>query len=215
MKTRKRAYSMTVRAEKATATRQKILDSAVQLYRQSAIEDFTLDEIARRAGTTVQTVLRAFESKENLLIAALDRFAKGGEMMRQTPPGDVAAAVGAIFDIYETMGDLLMQRLADERRRPAMKPALDAGRANHRAWVEEVFAPLIKRLGRASRPEALHALTAATDIYVWQKLRRDMGLDRKAAEAVVRRMVLGVTVREENDGEDSVAQLVGRRQPAA
>jgi len=215
MKTRKRAYSMTVRAEKATATRQKILDSAVQLYRQSAIEDFTLDEIARRAGTTVQTVLRAFESKENLLIAALDRFAKGGEMMRQTPPGDVAAAVGAIFDIYETMGDLLMQRLADERRWTAMKPALDAGRANHRRWVEHIFAPLVARRGKAARAEMLDALTAATDIYVWQKLRRDMGLDRAAAEAVVRRMIFGAAMREKMNGEDSMAQLVGRRQPAA
>jgi len=215
MKMRKRAYSMTVRAEKATATRQKILDSAVQLYRQSAIEDFTLDEIARRAGTTVQTVLRAFESKENLLIAALDRFAKGGEMMRQTPPGDVAAAVGAIFDIYETMGDLLMQRLADERRWTAMKPALDAGRANHRRWVEHIFAPLVARRGKAARAEMLDALTAATDIYVWQKLRRDMGLDRAAAEAVVRRMIFGAAMREKMNGEDSVAQLVGRRQPAA
>jgi len=215
MKTRKRAYSMTVRAEKAAATRQKILDSAVQLYRQSAIEDFTLDEIARRAGTAVQTVLRAFESKENLLIEALDRFAKGGEMLRQTPPGDVEAAVGAIFDIYETMGDLLMQRLADERRRPAMKPALDAGRASHRRWVEQVFAPLVARRGKAARAEMLDALTVATDIYVWQKLRRDMGLSRDAAEAVVRRMIFGAAMREEMNGENSVAQLVGRRQPAA
>ncbi len=215
MKAAKRAYSMTRRAEKATATRNAILEAAAQLYCKRTIEDFTLDEVARVAGTTVQTVLRAFQSKENLLLAGLHRLAEGGASLRPTPPGDVAAAVGAIYDLYETMGDLLMQRLADERRRPAMKPALDAGRANHRAWVEDVFAPLIKRLGRASRPEALHALTAATDIYVWQKLRRDMGLDRKAAAAVVRRMVVGVTVREENDGEDSLAQLVGRRQPAA
>ena len=215
MKTRKRAYSMTVRAEKAAATRQKILASAVQLYRQSAIEDFTLDEIARRAGTTAQTVLRAFESKENLLIAALDRFARGGEMLRQTPPGDVEAAVGAIFDIYETMGDLLMQRLADERRRPAMKPALDGGRASHRRWVEQVFAPLVARRAKASRAEMLDALTVATDIYVWQKLRRDMGLSRDAAEAVVRRMIFGAAMREEMNGENPVAQLVGRRQPAA
>jgi AcrR family transcriptional regulator len=215
MKTRKRTYSMTVRAEKAAATRQKILDSAVRLYRQSAIEDFTLDEIARRAGTTAQTVLRAFESKENLLIAALDRSAKGGEMLRQTPPGDVEAAVGAIFDIYETMGDLLMQRLADERRRPAMKPALDAGRASHRRWVEQVFAPLVARRGKASRAEMLDALTVATDVYVWQKLRRDMGLSRDAGEAVVRRIIFGAAMKEETNGEDSLAQLVRRREPAA
>jgi AcrR family transcriptional regulator len=215
MKKAKRAYSMTRRAEKARATRQSILDSAARLYAGRSIEDFTLDEVARHAGTTVQTVLRAFESKENLLIVALHRLAEGGEPLKPTPPGDVAAAVGAIYDLYETMGDLLMQRLADERRRPAMKPALDAGRANHRAWVEDVFAPLVRSQGKAARVETLAALTAATDVYVWRKLRRDMGLHRAAAEAVVRRIIFGVTNGEESDGENSLAQLVGRREPAA
>jgi hypothetical protein len=113
------------------------------------------------------------------------------------------------------MGDLLMQRLADERRRMAMKPALDAGRANHRAWVENIFAPLVKGQGRRVRAEMLDAITAATDVYVWQKLRRDMGHGRAVAEAVVRRMILGETSRAPNDGEDSLAQLVRRRDPAA
>ena len=211
----KRTYSMTRRAEKAQATRSAILDGAVALYSGRSIEDFTLDEVARLAGTTVQTVLRAFESKENLLLAALHRFAEGGASLKPTPPGDVAAAVGAIYDLYETMGDFLMQRLADERRRPAMKPDLDVGRANHRTWVKIIFAPVVEPLGKAARAEALDALTAATDIYIWQKLRRDMGLDRNAAEAVVRRMILGATMREDTNGEYPVAQLVRRRQPAA
>ncbi len=215
MKETKRRYTMTRRAETAAATRQRILDSAVQLYCDRQIEEFTLDEVARRAGATVQTVLRAFGSKENLLLAALFRLAEGGAPLKPTPPGDVAAAVGAIFDLYELMGDVLMQRLADERRLPAIKPTLDQGRANHREWVEDVFAPLVKGRHAAERAEILDALTVATDIYVWEKLRRDMGLNRDAAEAVIRRMVLSLVKREEDDGEDSLAQLVGRREPAA
>jgi len=212
MKISKRPYTMTRRAEAAAATRQRILDSAVQLYCDWRIEDFTLDEVARRAGATVQTVLRAYGSKESLLLAALFRLAEGGVPLKPTPPGDVASAVGAIFDLYESMGDLLMQRLADERRLPAIKPTLDRGRANHREWVEDVFAPLVKGRRDAELAEILNALTVATDIYVWEKLRRDMGLNRDAAEAVVRRMVLSLVKREEDNGE---AQLVGRRQPAA
>jgi AcrR family transcriptional regulator len=215
MKKPKRAYSMTLRAEKAAETRRRILESAIALYGDRSIEDFTLDEVAHRAGVAVQTVLRAFESKENLLLAALHLYAESGVPLKPTPTGDVHAAVGAIYDLYETMGDLLMQRLADERRRPAMKPALDAGRANHRAWVEDIFAPLVKGRDRRVRAEMLDAFTAATDVYIWQKLRRDMGLGRAAAEAVVRRMILGETNRELNDGEDSLAQLVRRREPAA
>ncbi len=215
MKTTKRPYTMTRRAETAAATRLRILEGAVQLYCDRRIEDFTLDEVARRAGATVQTVLRAFGSKENLLLAALARLAEGGVPLKPTPPGDVGAAVGAIFDLYESMGDVLMQRLADERRLPAIKPTLDQGRANHREWVEDIFAPALKGCRDAERAEILDALDVATDIYVWEKLRRDIGLARDAAEAVVRRMVLSLVKREDDDGEDSLAQLVGRRQPAA
>jgi AcrR family transcriptional regulator len=211
----KRRYTMTRRAETAAATRQRILDSAVQLYCDRQIEDFTLDEVARRAGATVQTVLRAFASKENLLLAALHRLAEGGRSLKPTPLGDVAAAISAIFDLYESMGDFLMLRLADERRLPAIKPVLDEGRANHRAWVETIFAPQVKGRRAAERAEIFHALDVATDIYVWEKLRRDIGLSRDAAEAVVRRMVLSLVKREKHDGEDSLAQLVRRRQPAA
>ncbi len=215
MKKPKRPYSMARRAEMAAQTRARILDGAVALYIERSIEHFTLDEVAERAGTTVQTVLRAFESKENLLLAALFRLAEGGETLKATTPGDVPAAVDAIYDLYETMGDLLMQRLADERRLPAIKPSLDAGRNHHRRWVEAIFAPLVEKAPKAERAEILDALTAATDIYVWNKLRKDRGLNREAAAAVVRRMVLSLATREEGNVQNPVAELVGRRQPAA
>jgi AcrR family transcriptional regulator len=206
---------MTRRAEQAAATRARILDSALQIYSDRSIDEFTLDAIARRAETTVQTVLRAYASKENLLLAALHRLAEAGASLKPTPPGDVAAAVAAIFDLYETFGDMLMQRLADERRHPAMKPALDQGRGNHRAWVEEIFAPALKGRSRPTRGEILDGITVATDIYAWDKLRRDMNKSRAAAEAVACRMVTSLIQREDIDGKDPVAELVRRRQPAS
>ncbi len=215
MKKRKRTYTMTRRAEKAAATRERILNSAIRIYSDRSIDEFTLDEIARRAETTVQTVLRAFVSKENLLLTALFRLAEAGEGVKPTPPGDVTAAVAAIFDIYETFGDMLMQRLADEKRHPAMKPVLDQGRANHRAWVVDIFAPVLKGRSAGEREQILDGVTVATDIYAWEKLRRSMGLSRAAAEAVVRRMVTSLIHTEDPHGKNSVAELVRRRQPAS
>jgi hypothetical protein len=42
-----------------------------------------------------------------------------------------------------------------------------------------------------------------------------MALSRSVAEATVRKMITGVLEREAADGTDSVAELVGRRKPAA
>ena len=206
---------MTARAAKTEATRARIRASAMQLYCERAIEDFTLDEVAERAGTTVQTVLRAYASKDNLIYAALDELATSGVPLKPTPPGDVAAAVRAIYDIYETIGDLVIQRLSDERRRPSLKPSLDQGRVNHRDWVKSAFAPQLERHHGGPRTQLLNIVVVATDVYVWKLLRRDRALSRAAAETIVRRMITSATEREEADGTDSLAQLVGRRQPAS
>lgn len=215
MKTRKRPYVMTARAAKTRATAERIRASAMALYSERAIEHFTLEEIARRAGTTVQTVLRIFGSKEDLLFAALEGLAATGISLKVTPPGNIPAAVTAIFDVYETMGDLVIQRLNEERRYPALKPTLELGRQNHRAWVKAAFAPYLAQQEGNELTLMLNALVAATDVYVWKLLRRDRGLGRSAAEAVVRRLVEGVTRQEVSDGPDSLAELVRRRQPAA
>jgi AcrR family transcriptional regulator len=215
MKIAKRRYVMTARAAKADATRARIRASAMLLYRERAIEDFTLEEVARHAGTTVQTVLRAFGSKDELVYAALEELAASGVPIKPTPPGDVAAAVKAIYDIYEGMGDLVIQRLNDERRRPALKPALDQGRENHRDVVRTLFAPQLERPSGAARAQLLNILLVATDVYVWKLLRRDRALSRAAAEAIVCRMIEGVTNEERGHGKDFVAELVGRREPAS
>lgn len=216
MKMKTRPYDSTSRAAKAEAMRERILENAVRLYCEWGTDRFTLDEVARRAGATVQTVLRAYSTKDNLLLRALDRLAAGGAArLKPTEPGDVAAAVGAIFDVYEAMGDLLMRELGDESRRPTLKPALDRGRANHRAWVEEVFAPQIGEHRGAARAAMFAVVVVATDVYVWKKLRRDMALSRREAEAIVLRMIERDINREDDHGSDSLAELVGRREPAA
>jgi AcrR family transcriptional regulator len=215
MKSKKRHYAMTARAAKADATRARIRVSAMQLYCERPVEDFTLEEVAERAGVAVRTILRAYPSKDELVYAALEEMAAGGTFLKPTQPGDVKAGVAAFFDIYEGVGDLVMQRLSDERRHPGLKPMLDQGRDNHRDGVKTVFAPQLDRLQGAARALLLNILVVLTDVYVWKLLRRDMALGRAAAEAIVRRMVTGVLDKETADGTDSLAELVGRRQPAA
>jgi AcrR family transcriptional regulator len=211
MKKARRSYVMTARAAKAEATRARILASAMHLYCDRAIEDFTLDEVARHSATTVQTVLRAFGSKDKLIFAALGELAASGVSLKPTSPGDVDAAVTAIVDVYETMGDLVIQYLNDERRRPQLQSILDQGRENHRDWVKSAFAPQLKQQSGGARAQLLSLLIVATDVYVWKLLRRDQALGRSASETIVRRMINSAVNTEGADGRHSLAQLVGRR----
>ncbi len=220
MKMVRRPYVMTTRAAKAEATKARIRACTLELYRDRSLENFTLEEVAQRAGTTVQTVLRAFGSKDELIFSALEELAASGVPVKPTPPGDVAAYVNAIFDIYEAMGDLVIQRLGEERRRPALKATLDQGRAAHRDGVKAALAPQLARQSGAARTQLFNILMVATDVYVWKLLRRDRKLSRAAAEAIVARMIEGVTSLETADmetahGKDLMAELVGRREPAS
>ncbi|HEY7850198.1 MAG TPA: helix-turn-helix domain-containing protein, partial [Ktedonobacterales bacterium] len=65
--TRTRRYRMTSRATAAAETAQRILRATTDLYMERWLEDLTLEEVAARAGVTVQTVLRRFGSKTGLV----------------------------------------------------------------------------------------------------------------------------------------------------
>ena len=58
------------------------------------------------------------------------------------------------------------------------------GKALHRAWVEEVFAPYLAEAD--DRDELADLLVVATDVYTWKLLRRDRGLGRDRTERRMR-----------------------------
>jgi len=190
---RSRAYDMVNRAAQAQATRERISEAAVELYTERSLDGFTLDEVARRAEVTVQTVLRVFKTKDKLLLAALQALSThGGTMKTPDLPGDVAGAVAVIFDLYETVGNIIIQQLGDEHRLPGLKADMDLGRRGHADWVNAAFAPQLARRHGAVLKQVFNALMVATDVYVWKLLRYDQGLNRSAAEAVIEHIIAGI-----------------------
>jgi len=179
---------METRARQAEATRRRILDAARDLF-EAKSSGFTLDSVAARAGVSVQTVLRAFGSKESLLVAVIGTVRHRPHSYRQ--PASPQQAVRWLFDDYEEIGDRVIRMLAEEDQVTDFAEVARLGRENHRTWVRKSFGERLGRLAEREREGALTALVAATDVYVWKVLRRDMGLDRPAAEAAMTRLVRG------------------------
>jgi len=183
-----RPYLMRVRADSSDATRQRILDAAVDgLWRRRASE-VRLEDVATAAGVTVQTVLRVFGRKSALLASASaqlrDRIL---EQRESAAPGDLAGTVSALFDHYEDMGDFVIRNLADEEVLPELRGWLEQGRRAHRQSMQRQFAPQLAR--DEDRELVLDALVIACDVYTWKLLRRDAGRSRDDAEACVRFIV--------------------------
>ena len=189
-----RPYRMRARAEAAERTARNILTATVDLWREHALDDVTLQMIAERAGVTVQTVIRRFGSKDGVIDTCIRSDAAAIVAHRaQAPVGDVGAALDVLFEHYEQVGDAVLRTLDLQERYPAAKAITDAGRAEHRAWCERVFAPYLPAVTSDRYATRVDAFVAATDLYLWKLLRRDLGRSTAEALQAVRALVDGLT----------------------
>lgn len=185
----RRQYTMRARADAAAATRERIVHSAVQLLHERLTSDIRLDDVARRAEVSVQTLLRVFRSRSELFAVAFDEALHViAAELDWVEPGDVAASVSAWLDHYERIGDVVIRSLAEESD-PAVEPIVRTGRTKHRERVERQFGPQLVERSPHERVELVDALMCTCDVYTWKLLRRDVGRSRPEAEAIVRRMV--------------------------
>lgn len=184
-----RTYTMDARAQSTAATRERIVRCARDLFVAQRFEDVTLAAIAEASGVSHQTVLNHFESKEGVVRAVADLVKERTAAARRAEPGDVEGAVRALVADYERMGDANVRWATSEL--DALAEPLDDARAFHQGWLAELFGDQLPR-GAKARQRAVNALHAATDVYTWKLLRRDLRLSRAETEKTMVDLVVGV-----------------------
>ena len=186
-----RTYTMSARAGAVAATRERIARQAMALFLEHAYEDVTLVAIAKASGVSHQTVLNHFESKDGVVLAVAELLAAETRSARyDAEPGDVAGAVRALVGDYERIGDANFRWAASERLQN-LAELLDEARRSHQDWLVAMFGDRLPA-DPAARRRSVHALHAATDVYSWKLLRRDLGLSRSETEKTMAALVAGV-----------------------
>jgi AcrR family transcriptional regulator len=189
-----RVYRMGARADAAAATGERILDAAVELFWEQPTDTFSLDDVAHRAGVTVQTVIRRFGGREGLIAAAVARESERVRTQRDDAPvGDVAVAVRVLVEHYEQTGQRVLRMLAEQSRIPTLAAIVDSGRALHRQWCGRVFAPALAGRSGVDRQRRLAQLVAVCDVYMWKLLRLDAGLSRRQTELALVELLTPIT----------------------
>lgn len=197
---RTRPYDMTLRAQRAAETTERIVAVTERLLLTKPLTEVTLKAIAADAGVTAQTVLRHMGSRDGCLEAVAQRLAaRVAEQRGASDPGDVDGALAGLLDHYEADGRLVLALLAQEAGSdPLARRAAEVGRAFHHDWVRRCFAPWLEeveagdvdeRVDAGGVRERVDALVVATDLYVWKLLRLDLGRSRESTEGVLRRLV--------------------------
>ena len=197
-----REYKQGARALAAAATGERILGAFTRLVRDHWLDQVTLDDVAREAGVTVQTVIRRFGGKEGLHNASTERLGRQVQLNRDTPVGKIGAGIGALVHDYEENGDLTVRLLAQEPRYALLKPLLDIGRQGHRQWVEALLQPFLDELEDGDRERRLAAAIVVTDVYAWQLLRRDQSRSLSETRAIMEESLRAVLRQDQRKGEN-------------
>jgi AcrR family transcriptional regulator len=187
-----RGYRMSARATSAARTRARILHAVIEVAQEKLTLEIRLDDVARRAGTTVQTVLRHFGSRESLLDAAIAAGAADIAAERAVGTGDIDTGFRRLIDHYEERGDFMTRMVAQEQTDARIRSITADGRRFHREWVAGLFAAELAARPEAARSALLDLLVVATDLATWRLLRRDRGLDRATTEARMRTLTAAV-----------------------
>lgn len=195
---RRRAYDMTRRSDAEGGTRRRIAEAALSLFKERDYDDVSLNEIARAAGVSHQTVLNHCESKAGVLLAAGELFSEEIRNLEDDAvAGDVTSVVHTTCVRYEILGDANARWAAMGTRAPEVAEGLDRGRLGFQSWLAEMLGDLLP--GEADDPEerrrVLLGLHAALDVFTWKLLRRDLGLSPEQTEAQLTDLVLGVLAR--------------------
>jgi AcrR family transcriptional regulator len=179
-----RPYSSPLRAEQAAATRERIVDAAVELLQGTDPGAFGMQDVADRAGVSVSTAYRAFPTKDDLIAGVLEAIKARFEAVAGSPPttreelqASVPSAVRAVYELEPQYRALF---------------ATAAGREAHRttagarsASVDQAFADGLDGMDERQRrlvTSMLYLVTSSKSV-LWLKDYADLDVD-EAADAI-------------------------------
>jgi AcrR family transcriptional regulator len=130
--------------------RERILDTAYELFSRRGIRDVGVDEVIRRAGVAKATLYRHFPSKDDLVIAFLERreerwtlaWVEAEARRRGSTPEDELLAIFELFDEWFHRDDFEACSFINVLLE--MGPAHPAGQASvrHLASIRSIVARL-------------------------------------------------------------------------
>ena len=161
---------MSARAAAAEATRERIIDAAVEAFSERWYDEVTIRGVASDAGVALQTVRNHFPTKDDLFLAAIERIDASIQSVRgAVTPGDVDGAISTLVDDYELNGR--PQPPTARRRAAGFQSSTDrwsSAAPGIEAWVERVFDGALAGLRGKVRARRLAQLVAVTDVYTWK-----------------------------------------------
>ena len=184
---------MSARAEASEMTSKEIIRVVGELWMKYSLNEITLEMIAQKTGVVVRTILRKFGSKEGLFEAAIRNDTTGIQDVRgKAQTGNIVQAISTLMIEYEYAGPAVIRTLAVENDFPVAVKILKKGRELHKEWCKRIFAEYLPASNNKEHQIMLGAFYAATDVYKWKLLRKDLGYSKEETEKIFIKTVRGI-----------------------
>jgi AcrR family transcriptional regulator len=183
-----RSYRLKARAERQDATRQRIVDAAIELHQTVGPAATTVTDVAERAGVGRVTVYRHFPTELALAQACSGHYfathpAPNLERWRKIadPEARLRTALSETYAYHRANQAMMSRVLADARDHEVMKPY-------HAYWQHAVDILLAPWRARGRRRAELRAgIALAVSFDTWRTLIQEQQLtDDQALELVLR-----------------------------
>lgn len=175
----------TLRERQKNATRELIVDAALQMMADAQFDHATHDELARRVGIARRTVYRYFPDRDSIQQAAWQKVNYNPQAAAYglpTTPESVIDTVEDFFGMAEANALAVTVAMSTPQGRD-----LRAGFRQRRAeaW-REALAPLIADLPEDERDLPLAALQLLRSGFAWLEMRDQWGLEGAQMAKAVR-----------------------------
>ena len=193
MNEEKRSYNNSNRLVEAEQTKLGIMKAFGRLWTRYSIKDITLTMISEEANVTTRTILRKFGSKEELINESLSFDPAGISADREgAKVGDVDEILKNLLSNYEAIGDAAIRTIHLEPELDIARKIGAKGRILHRDWCTRMFAPYLPERQSTDFEIQLASFIAATEIYLWKLLRKDLNLSKEKTFSVFKNIVEGL-----------------------
>ena len=176
-----RRKAPTLRERQHEVTRNLILDALIDQLAETGAFEYSVFEIARRAGVSVRTVYRHFPDRESLLDALGRQVNERIGLQHEMTPDGLPQLARDLFARFDSQAQLIRAQRAGGMGSQVRAAARKERVALMRDVVDKV-APNLSEHARVTRAAVLSCLFSAD---VWVRMHDEFGIDgAQSGEAV-------------------------------
>lgn len=179
----KRSYDAPARREQLARTRARIVEALTEQIYLEGLADFSVPQVAERAGVSTRTVYRHFPTREDLLDAVEGQLAQTAP--EPTPPRsteDLVRYVGELFVFFDEHQELIEAQTITQLGGEIMHRSRARRYENARRVMKDYFPDVADARERRKRFALVRGMMSSR---YYRILTRENGLSRDEAIEIV------------------------------